>query len=77
MTDSKDPKTQPDPAGTEPDTEEAEKKFWERFHVEIGTAIDKKVEEFRTTSTSRNGGRTTLPGAIANLFWPAEKPKSL
>jgi hypothetical protein len=66
-----DPQTPPAPEGTE---DEAETKFWTRFHVEVGTAIDKKVEEFRGTGTSRTGGRTSLPSILAEAF--LGKPKS-
>jgi hypothetical protein len=73
MADSKtstDPQTPPAPEGTD----EAENKFWEKFDLKIGEAIDRKVEEFRQTGTSRTGGRTSLPSIIAEAF--LGKPKS-
>ena len=58
--------------------EQAEEKFWGK-HKEVTTGIldewfEKKREEFRGRSTSRAGGRATIPSIFADiLFGPAKE----
>jgi hypothetical protein len=67
--------SKPDPKND--DAAEAEKAYWDRNKSELRGVLDQwfddKVKEAKA-STSRNGGRSTLPGILANLvFGPADK----
>lgn len=49
-----------------------EKAFWSKIDERIDAGIQRGVEKFfkqrKETGTSRNGGRTTLPGIIADIM---------
>lgn len=70
-----------EPAKTDPPAdpgpEDQEKAYWDKFGAEFDNRLnawfDKKREEFRGPSTSRSGGRTTLPGILADLIFGPEK----
>jgi len=67
-----DPKTPAPPS--EPTPEQIEDKFWEKFEGHLDTWFDRKVEKYRTTSSSRTG-RTTLPTIMADLIFGPPKEK--
>jgi hypothetical protein len=73
MADSQQQSQQNQEPPAEPTPEEAKKQFWAEFHTELDTWFNKKRDELRSNSTSRAGGRTTLPSLIADAFFG--KPK--
>ena len=63
------------PEDTDPAVDE--EAFWSK-HKEHMTGIldewfEKKKGELRQAGTSRSGGRTTLPGMLANIMFGPEK----
>lgn len=72
MTDSK--QTEPEnPEGTD---DKAEATFWAKLDERIDAAIDRGVQKYARPGTSRNGGRTTLPGILANIMFGPEKSET-
>lgn len=67
-----------DPKPPENDGTDPEKGFWDKMGALIDERVDagiaRTVEKYRVTSTSRNGGRTSLPEVVAGLMFG--KPKS-
>lgn len=60
--------------------DETEKAFWSKLGKLIDDRVDagigRAIEKYRVTGSSRNGGRTTLPGIMADLMFgkpPAKK----
>lgn len=70
----KTPDPTPDPT---PNPDEVEAKYWATFEEKLGGKLDTwfegKMDEIRKTTTSRTGGRTTIPGLFANLIFGPEK----
>jgi hypothetical protein len=64
-----DPKT---PEPPEPTPEQAEAKYWETFESKLDGWFDRKIEKYRSTSTSRTG-RTTLPAIFADMIFGPKK----
>lgn len=62
------------PEGSEPDQAEA---FWGEHKTRTRGILDEwfedKKKELREMGTSRTGGRTTLPGLLANIMFGPEK----
>lgn len=69
MPDNQDPKPEPT---QEPNPDEQEKAFWDKFEGHLDTWFDKKIEKYRTTSPSRTG-RTTLPDIFATMIFGPKK----
>jgi hypothetical protein len=67
-----DPQTEP-PA--EPSGEAEEAAFWTRLDERIEAGVNKVIDDRIKTagSSSRNGGRTTLPKIMADLLFPPGK----
>lgn len=78
MADSKtpDPQQNNDPDKQEPEKDEAEA-FWtthaEKTRGILDAWFEDKKKELRDMGTSRTGGRTTLPGMLANIMFGPEK----
>ena len=66
----------PDPSA-EKTPEQVEEEFWAKHKTATVGILDewfeKKKEELRTVGTSRSGGRTSLPGIIANIMFGEPK----
>lgn len=66
----------PDPTtSTEPNPDDQEKAYWEKFEGKLDVWFDKKIEKYRTTGTTRTGGRTTLPEIFANMIFGKQEQK--
>lgn len=64
--------TPPEPPA-EPTPEDVEKKYWETLESRLDAWLDKRIEKARTTSTSRTGGRTSLPSILFDAFMGSSK----
>lgn len=63
---------------TETDADKAaENKFWDEHKTRTKALLDEwfeeKVKTAKGNSDSRNGGRSTLPSLLADVFFPVKK----
>lgn len=65
MTDPKDTDPGPDPSAEDA----AEKSFWEKLDARIDAGVDRAIEKHVRNRDSRNGGRPTLPGMLADMMF--------
>lgn len=70
----------PDPQNTDPgpstDEEKAEQSFWEKLDARIDAGVDRAIEKHVRNRDSRNGGRPTLPGMLADMMFGKSKEGS-
>jgi len=53
--------------------EGAEKAFWAKMDGRIDAGIDRALGRYKVTGQSRNGGRTTVPGMLADIMFGKQK----
>lgn len=69
-------KTDPTPPATDPNPEDAEKAYWERFTGTLDSWFDAKIKTLREEGVGTGrAGRNSLPAFMANLMFGPEKSK--
>jgi hypothetical protein len=65
-----------DPPADPPANDDPEAGFWAKLDERIDAGISRGIEKHVKPGTSRNGGRTTLPGVLADLMFGKQADKS-